>query len=125
MLGLAADFEVAYDFEPLRIDDIDPVAAGIRHIDVGRETLHHWAELVGVVGGIDVFGIQNRRHSWQRSIDHGWIGEQKQHELAEHELYVQAIKFTKTGKAHDAQNEALTGVIGSCSPGHTLGSNAP
>ena len=46
------------------------------------------AKLIGVIGCIDILRIQDRRHSWQSRI-----GKQKQHQLEEHEGYVQASKL--------------------------------
>ena len=114
VLGLAANGKMPNNAISFRIDNVDRITAAVGNINERRKLAHHGAELAGGVSGIDIQFVQNRRHSRQRSIDHGWIGEQKQHELAEHEPYVQAIKFTKTGKAtitHFASWSAIASML--------------
>ena len=66
MLGLPAYAKVPDDPVSLGIDDINAIAAAVRHIDQRWKLTDHGAKIAGCVGRVDIALIQYGRHARQR-----------------------------------------------------------
>jgi len=73
VLGQPADREVVDDGKGGRVDHVDGVVLGVGNIDPSREAPHHRAQGTGVVGGVDVSRVQQRRHARKQAWCSQWM----------------------------------------------------
>ena len=65
MRGMLGQGKMTYDLKGGLVDHVDGVAFGIRHVDTRWKSFHRGGELSGRRGGIDIVGVEQRRHPRQ------------------------------------------------------------